>query len=104
MSYNHIYFIRVDEPCQKMLPCLYKSQFTMSLPRIIHKNRLPHIHVNILRYFLMLVDLYIGGAGFKGERPRRYPKGLHKTEIESTDLIETFIPLKSRKFGLYFLL
>jgi 5-bromo-4-chloroindolyl phosphate hydrolysis protein len=41
-------------------------------------------------------------AGFKEERQWRSRRGLHQTEIESTDFIETLVPLKSRKVNLYF--
>jgi hypothetical protein len=45
----------------------------------------------------------MGEAGFKGEQVGWYPEGLHKTEIESTNVIETFVSLKSRKCDLYFI-
>jgi hypothetical protein len=33
--------------------------------------------------------------GFKGERSGWTPQGLHKTEIKSGNVIETFVSLKS---------
>jgi hypothetical protein len=36
------------------------------------------------------------GRGFKGQRPGWSPRGLHKTETESTDFTETSASLKSR--------
>lgn len=40
-------------------------------------------------------------TGIFGERPGRSPRGLHKTEMESIDSIETFASVKSRKISLY---
>jgi hypothetical protein len=42
-------------------------------------------------------------TGFKGERPGCSLRGLNKTEIESTDSIETFASLQSRKVSLHFI-
>jgi hypothetical protein len=42
------------------------------------------------------------GAGFKGERPGRSPRGLRKSEIEFTEYTETFASQKSQKVSLYF--
>jgi hypothetical protein len=36
-------------------------------------------------------------VGFKDERPGRSPRGLQKTERESTDFIQAFVSLKSQK-------
>jgi hypothetical protein len=36
-------------------------------------------------------------VGFKEEQPWRSPRGLQKTEIESTDFIKAFVSLKSQK-------
>jgi hypothetical protein len=44
--------------------------------------------------FLFLLN-YKNRIGFKGEQPGWSPQGLHKTETESTDFIETFASLKS---------
>jgi hypothetical protein len=43
-------------------------------------------------------------ARFKGERSGNSPRGFHKTEIESTDFIETIASLKLRKVSLHFYL
>jgi hypothetical protein len=40
-------------------------------------------------------------AGFKGERPGRLPRGLHKTEIEFIDFSKTYDSLKLWKVSFY---
>jgi hypothetical protein len=41
-------------------------------------------------------------VGYKGERLDRFPRGLHKTKIKSSDFTEIFDFIGSRKVTLYF--
>lgn len=43
-----------------------------------------------------------GKDGFKGERSGWSPQDLHKTEVKSGNVIETFVSLKLRNVNLYF--
>jgi hypothetical protein len=45
---------------------------------------------------------FICGAGFKARDRDVRRGGLHKTEIDSSDFIEAFVPLKFRKVTFYF--
>jgi hypothetical protein len=53
-------------------------------------------------YSVLRFEQVIVTAEFKGERLGRPPRGLRKTEIGSTDFIETFDSLISRKVSLCF--
>jgi hypothetical protein len=71
-------------------PCLLDT--TGSFHRITRPESEIHYSLSSAEY----------GAGFKGERPGRSPRGFRKSEIESIDFIATFASQKSRKVSLYF--
>jgi hypothetical protein len=85
-----------DRDIKLLLRCRDRRVEVLFYYITIHFNKvinfvgfLIEVTVNLFKFCLMR-------ARFRGEQPERSPRGLHRTEIESTDFIEIFSFLKSR--------